>query len=90
LALYLRSFIRTDSNKKQQQGKKGTMKKTISKELLGGRVASGETGKGGGRRVNERAAGTALHGAGSYDAVHFEVAKRAKHSLPAFQRQACD
>ena len=66
------------------------MKKTISKDLLGGRVASGETGKGTGKRVNERAAGTALHGAGRYDAVHIEVAKRAKHSLPAFQQQACE
>jgi hypothetical protein len=57
--------------------------KEPSKELMGQRVAFGETAdRHEQASMKERRIGNALHGSGHYEPVHWRSTKSAKHVLP--------
>lgn len=62
--------------------------KEPSKELMGQRVAFGETADRHDQApTKERRIGNALHGAGHYEPVHWPSTKSAKHVLPNRERE---
>jgi len=64
------------------------MKKEASKELLGQRVAFGETVDEYAQSATQRKIGMTLHGPGHYEATHWDTVKSAKTVLPDYREKA--